>query len=158
MLPLPVCKLRHGEESQSELPHLQLALVETERKRQALQEEIKVAARVTKQAFHFRCFESVQAHENDAAACKSALQTAQAIRSDETQTYRKELNFRHSVSLGRGWRRFGIYGRSLPLSQPTSSDWKNCYRHRTALESLSLVEWWSAWTALRACSSRFRVG
>ena len=29
------------QESQSELPHLQLALVEAERKRQALQEEIK---------------------------------------------------------------------------------------------------------------------
>jgi len=60
------------KESQSELPHLQLALVETERKRQALQEEIK-------------------AHENDAASCKSALQTAEAIRADETQSYKKEL-------------------------------------------------------------------
>lgn len=60
------------KESQSELPHLQLALVEAERKRQALQEEIK-------------------AHENDAASCKSALQTAEAIRADETQSYKKEL-------------------------------------------------------------------
>eukprot|EP00439_Symbiodinium_sp_Y106_P006611 s377_g1.t1 len=79
----PQGRLTHADadESQSELPHLQLALVETERKRQALQEEIK-------------------AHENDAASCKSALQTAEAIRADETQSYKKDRKVSVGASTG----------------------------------------------------------
>ena len=36
------------------------------------------------------CSFLLEAHENDAASCKSALQTAEAIRADETQSYKKD--------------------------------------------------------------------
>ncbi|CAJ1396067.1 unnamed protein product [Effrenium voratum] len=60
------------KESQAELPHLQLGLVEAERRRQALLEEMQV-------------------HENEAAGCKSALAGASAIRQEELKAYEKEL-------------------------------------------------------------------
>lgn len=60
------------KESQVELPQLQLQLTESDRKRQALLEEMKV-------------------QENDEASCKSAFQAARSIRADEVKTYQKDL-------------------------------------------------------------------
>lgn len=60
------------KESQVELPQLQLQLAESDRKRQALLEEMKV-------------------QENDEASCKSAFQAARSIRADEVKTYQKDL-------------------------------------------------------------------
>lgn len=59
-------------ESQVELPQLQLQMVEADRKRQSLLEEMKV-------------------QENEEASCKSAFQSARSIRADELATYQKDL-------------------------------------------------------------------
>ena len=64
--------LRWVQESEAELPALQLRLVETERKRRGLLAELKV-------------------QEKDSEACKKAFQAARQIGSEEFKSYQKEL-------------------------------------------------------------------
>ena len=74
------------QESEAELPQLQLQLVEADRKRRGLLEEIQAIEGMSQGSD--RC----QVQEKDAAACKSALQSARAIGSEEFKSFQKDLS------------------------------------------------------------------